>query len=185
MKKEHAGTKKMAAEKDTNSDDHFPIVAIGASAGGLEAITKLLQNLPSETGMAFIYVQHLSADRKSLLTEILSRTTKMKVHEIDDMEKIKPNNIFVIPNDKAIQAVDGRIKLIPRTRKGSVVTVDILFSTLAEAQQERVIGVLLSGSGNDGTYGMYAIKREGGITFAQDDSAKFTSMPNSAIAAGA
>ena len=166
------------------SRSRFPIVAIGASAGGLEAMMELLKYLPSTTGMAFIYVQHLSPDHKSLLTEILSKKTKMKVQEIDDMDKIKPNNVFVIPYNKGIEVKDGHIKLIPRSPNSSAISIDILFSSLAHAQKERVIGIVLSGSGSDGTVGIKDIKLEGGLTFAQDDTAKFTSMPHSAIAVG-
>jgi len=167
------------------SGSYFPVVAIGASAGGLEAMMELLKYLPSNTGMAFIYVQHLSPDHKSLLTEILSKKTKMKVQEIDDMDKIKPDNVFVIPYNKGIEVTDGHIKLIPRSDSSAAISIDILFSSLAHAQKERVIGIVLSGSASDGTIGIKDIKHEGGLTFAQDDSAKFTSMPHSAIAAGA
>jgi len=166
------------------SQSKFPVVAIGASAGGLEAMMELLTFLPDDTGMAFIYVQHLSPDHKSMLTEILSKKTKMKVQEIDDMDKIKPNNVFVIPYNKGIEVTDGHIKLIPRSESSTAISIDILFSSLAQAQKERVIGIVLSGSASDGTVGIKDIKHEGGLTFAQDDSAKFTSMPHSAIAAG-
>jgi len=166
------------------SKSPFPIVAIGASAGGLEAMIELLQSLPSDTGMAFIYVQHLSPDHKSMLTEILSNKTEMKVQEIDDMDKIKPNNVFVIPYNKGLEVTDGHIKLIPRSESSTAISIDILFSSLAHAQKERVIGIILSGSASDGTVGIKDIKHEGGLTFAQDDTAKFTSMPRSAISAG-
>ncbi|KAF0132238.1 MAG: two-component system chemotaxis family CheB/CheR fusion protein [Bacteroidetes bacterium] len=165
-------------------ENSFPVVAIGASAGGLEAMMELLKYLPSDTGMAFIYVQHLSPDHKSMLTEILSKKTSMIVQEIDDMDKIMPDNVFVIPYNKGIEVTDGHIKLIPRSDSGAPISIDILFSSLAEAQKERVIGIILSGSASDGTVGMEAIKQEGGLTFVQDDTAKFTSMPHSAIAAG-
>lgn len=167
------------------TEKSFPIVAIGASAGGMEAMMELLKYLPDDTGMAFIYVQHLSSDHKSKLTEILSGKTSMNVHEIHDMDKIEPNNIFIIPHNKGIEVMDGHIKLIPRAENNSVISIDILFSSLAHAQKERVIGIILSGSASDGTVGMKDIKHEGGLTFAQDNSAKFTSMPHSAIAAGA
>jgi two-component system, chemotaxis family, CheB/CheR fusion protein len=133
------------------TEGHFPVVAIGASAGGLEAMMELLKHLPSDTGMAFIYVQHLSPDHKSMLTEILSKKTKMKVQEIDDMDKIKPNNVFVIPYNKGIEVTDGHIKLIPRSESSTAISIDILFSSLAHAQKERVIGIVLSGSASDGT----------------------------------
>ena len=177
-------TKKQSSAKETIKENSFPVVAIGASAGGLEAMMELLKYLPANTGMAFIYVQHLSPDHKSMLTEILSKKTKMIVQEIDDMDKIKPDNVFVIPYNKGIEVTDGHIKLIPRSETGAAITIDILFFTLAEAQKERVIGIILSGSASDGTLGMKMIKQEGGLTFAQDDTAKFKSMPHSAIAAG-
>lgn len=167
-----------------SSGNRFPIVAIGASAGGLEAMIELLTYLPRNTGMAFIYVQHLSPDHKSLLTEILSQKTKMRVQEIDDMDKIKPDNVFVIPSNKGIEIADGNIKLIPRSEGNTAISIDILFSSLAHVQKERVIGIILSGSATDGTAGIKDIKHEGGLTFAQDDTAKFTSMPHSAISSG-
>ena len=168
----------------TESGHSFTVVAIGASAGGLEAITQLLQNLSPTTGMAFIYVQHLSPDHKSMLTSILSKTTQMQVQDIDDMEKLIPNNVFVIPYNKGIEVIDGHIKLIPRSSGGPAISIDILFSSLAETHKKNVIGVVLSGSARDGTIGLRDIKLAGGVTFAQDDSARFVSMPNSAIADG-
>jgi two-component system CheB/CheR fusion protein len=162
----------------------FTIVAIGASAGGLEAITQLLQNLSPTTGMAFIYVQHLSPDHKSMLSTLLSKTTQMQVQDVDDMEKMIPNNVYIIPYNKGIEVTDGHIKLIPRTSGGAAISIDILFSSLAETHKENVIGVVLSGSAHDGTIGLRNIKLAGGVTFAQDDSARFSSMPNSAIADG-
>ncbi len=179
-----ATTKKKSTDKKVTKANSFPIVAIGSSAGGLEAMIELLQNLPSNTGMAFIYVQHLSPDYKNMLTEILSKKTKMKVQEIDDMDKIKPNNVYVIPSNKGLEITDGSIKLTLRSESSTAISIDILFSSLAQAQKERVIGIVLSGSASDGTVGMKAIKNEGGLTFAQDDSAKFSSMPNSAVSAG-
>ena len=172
---------KTPVNKDKKS---FTVVAIGASAGGLEAITQLLKNVSPTTGMAFIYVQHLSPDHKSMLPTILSKTTQMQVQDVDDMEKLIPNNVFVMPYNKAIEVIDGHIKLIPRISGGPAITIDILFSSLAETHKKNVIGVVLSGSAHDGTIGLRDIKLAGGITFAQDDSARFGSMPNSAIADG-
>ena len=177
--------KKLSFTQDPNGPSSPTVVAIGASAGGLEAMTLFLKNLSPTTGMAFIYVQHLSPDHKSLLTSILSKITDMTVQEIDDMEKIKPDNVYIIPHNKDIKVTDGHIKLIPRPKsKASNLSIDVLFSSLAVARKENVIGVVLSGSANDGTRGLKEIKEAGGITFAQDDSAKFTSMPHSAIAEG-
>ncbi|MDD3721739.1 MAG: chemotaxis protein CheB [Lutibacter sp.] len=171
-----------AVEKEENS---FTVVAIGASAGGLEAVSQLLQNLSPDTGMAYIYVQHLSPDHESLLVPLLSKKTEMKVQDIDNMEKIVPNNVYVIPYNKEIEVIDGHIQLIPRPKnKSSNLSIDVLFSSLAETHKENVIGIILSGSASDGTRGLSEIKEAGGITFAQDNSAKFTSMPHSAIASG-
>jgi two-component system CheB/CheR fusion protein len=162
----------------------FPVVAIGASAGGLEAVMELLKNLSPTTGMAFIYVQHLSPDHKSILSTLLARATKMAVQVIDDMEQMKPDNVYVIPYNRDIEVTDGHIKLIPRVHKTSNLSIDVLFSSLAETHKENVVGIVLSGSASDGTRGLKEIKMAGGITFAQDDSAKFGSMPQSAIASG-
>jgi len=163
----------------------FTVVAIGASAGGLEAITQLLQHLSPTTGMAFIYVQHLSPDHKSMLTPLLSKVTKMVVQDIDNMEKMEPNNVYIIPYNKVIEVTDGHIKLIPRpSPKTFVLSIDVLFTSLAQTHKENVVGIVLSGSANDGTQGLKEIKQAGGITFAQDKSAKFGSMPQSAITAG-
>ena len=176
----------MSKEKATNKtkNNPFPIVAIGASVGGLKAITALLNNVSANTGMAFIFVQHLSPEHKSHLTELLSRITKMKVQDIEDMEKMIPDNVYVIPFNKGIEVTNGHIKLIPRTRQGKPISIDILFSSLAETHKENVVGVVLSGNLDDGTEGLKAIKDAGGITFAQDSSADADSMPTSEIASG-
>ena len=173
-------------QRITKSPDSFPIVAIGASAGGLEAVTELLKHLPANTGMAFIYVQHLSPQHESILASLLAKNTKMKVQQAENKEKMEPNNIYVIPPDKEMNIQDGHIILSPRPDSPKVnLPIDILFSSLAETHKQNVIGVILSGSATDGTRGLQSIKFEGGLTFAQDDSAKFSSMPKSAIAAGA
>ncbi|WP_421799924.1 CheR family methyltransferase [Haliscomenobacter sp.] len=173
------------SEQATEASHPFPIVAIGASAGGLEAITSLLQNLSPTTGMAFIYVQHLSPDHKSLLTPILSKATSMSVQDIEDMDKMLPDHVYVMPYNKDIAVTDGHIKLIPRPQnKTTNLSIDVLFSSLAETHKENVVGIVLSGSATDGTRGLKEIKLAGGLTFAQDDSAKFGSMPQSAIAEG-
>lgn len=169
----------------TGEKESFTVVAIGASAGGLEAITNLLQHLSPTTGMAYIYVQHLSPDHKSMLTELLSKQTKMRVQEVEDMEKMEPNNVYVIPFDKEIKVTNGHIKLIPRSNnKSTNLSIDVLFSSLALTHKENVIGIVLSGNGSDGTVGLKDIKLAGGLTFAQDVSAKFSSMPKSAVAEG-
>jgi two-component system CheB/CheR fusion protein len=177
--------KKVSLSKSKNlKPSDFPVVAIGSSAGGLEAALELFKNLSANTGMVYIYVQHISPDHKSLLTPILSKITVMKVQEVENMEHIIPNNIYVIPNDRGIEVTDGHIKVIPRSKGGVAVSIDILFSSLAQTHKENVVGIVLSGNAHDGTKGLKAIKDAGGITFAQDDSAQVISMPKSAIAAG-
>ncbi len=128
----------MAIKKSKGNRD-FPIVAIGASAGGLDAIRELLENLPVDTGMAFIYVQHLSPNHKSMLTSILSKVTKMNVQEIENMEFIAPDNVYVIPPNKGIEVIDGHIQIHPRTTN---LSIDVLFSSLAETHKENVIGII-------------------------------------------
>lgn len=184
MKAAPSKTKKKQSTVKEWNENAFPIVAIGASAGGLEAVTQLLQNLSPKTGMAYVYVQHLSPDHKSILTSILAKATAMKVQEVKNKAFMAPDNLYVIPPDKGMLVMDGHIKLIPRT-KGMVLPIDAFFCTLAEKHREGAIGVILSGSANDGTRGLTAIKEAGGLTFAQDNSAKFDSMPKSAVAAGA
>lgn len=168
----------------SKKEKHFPVVAIGSSAGGLKALSSFLKNLPVKTGMAYIIVQHLSKDHESFLTDILSKTTSMKVQEIDDMELMKPDNVYVIPYNKGIKVTNGHIKLIPRDKGGTPVSIDVLFTSLAETHGKNVIGIILSGNGKDGTKGLRAIKNAGGITFAQDQSAQSGGMPESAIAEG-
>jgi len=163
----------------------FPIVAIGASAGGLEAVTQLLQQVPPDTGMAFIYIQHLGASQESALPEILKKVTKMKVLEAGHQLPVQKNHVYVIPSDKDITIEDG--KIIQRERKmrhGIHMPVDEFFISLAEDKKSAAIGVVLSGNASDGTLGLKAINAAGGLTFAQDESAKFTGMPKSAVAEG-
>lgn len=183
--KEDATDNQLSSKSTPKVVHPFTVVAIGASAGGLEAVTQLLQNLSPTTGMAYIFVQHLSPDHKSMLTPILSKLTSMKVQDIDDMEKMQPNNFYIIPFNKEIEVVDGHIKLLPRLKnRTSNLSIDVLFSSLAETHKENVIGIVLSGSASDGTRGLKEVKLAGGLTFAQDDSAKFKSMPHSAISEG-
>jgi two-component system CheB/CheR fusion protein len=184
MTKKAIDKKKIVVRKKGEIEKTFPIVAIGASAGGLEAVSLLLKYLPANTGMAYIYVQHLSPDHKSFLPDILSKITKMKVQEITDMEHMVANTVYVIPYNYGIKVTDGHIKLTPRLTGGAAMSIDVLFSSLAETHQENVIGVILSGNAHDGTIGIKAIKEAGGLTFAQDVSAQSNSMPESAVATG-
>lgn len=177
--------KKELADKIKNHKA-LQIVAIGASAGGLEAITELLQNITTKTGMVFIYIPHLSPDHKSMLTSLLSKVTIMKVQEVTDKILMKRDGFYIIPPDKDMTVLDGHIQLTDRTKERVVhLPIDTFFSSLAEIHKKNAIGVVLSGSANDGTRGLLAIKAAGGLTFAQNNSAKFNSMPQSAITAGA
>jgi two-component system CheB/CheR fusion protein len=164
----------------------FLVVGVGASAGGLEAFSELLQNLPEEPNMAFLFVQHLQPHRPSLMKELLARVTKLTVQEATQGVRLQPNNVYVIPPDSNMALMDGSLDLSPREEKrGANMPADHLFRSLAEVQKNLAVGVLLSGGGTDGTLGFHAIKGEGGITFAQDEkSAKYDSMPRSAIMDG-
>jgi two-component system CheB/CheR fusion protein len=161
------------------------VVGIGASAGGLDATKELLKALPAETGMAFVVVHHLAPGRSSMLSEILARSTTMPVQPIEDGMAVSPNHVYVIPPGAGLELLDGKLRLIPR-EKGRVTyrPIDTFFRSLASEQRHRSIGVILSGTANDGTAGCEEIKAEGGITFAQDDTAQENGMPRSAVAAG-
>src|SRR5713101_1351571 len=163
----------------------FPVVGIGASAGGLEAFTHLLEHLPADTGMGFVLVQHLDPDHESALVQILARVTSMPVREVANELRIAPNHVYIIPPNTDMATAQGVLKL-QRRQAGRAPhhSIDFFFESLAEDQHECAVGVILSGTASDGTLGLEAIKAEGGITFAQDESAKYDSMPRSAIAAG-
>ena len=166
--------------------DRFPVVGIGASAGGLEAFSQLLSHLPIDTGMAFVLVQHLDPNQPSLLSQILARTTQMRVQEAQEGMAIAPNQIYVIPPNTIMTIAQSTLRLIPREKRQKISkAVDTFFNSLAEDRGSRAIAVVLSGGDDDGTRGLEAIKAAGGITFAQsEDSAQVTSMPNTAIATG-
>lgn len=160
-------------------------MGVGASAGGLEAFQELLRALPADTGMGFVLVQHLDPVHESALTHLLARSSKMPVYEVIQNMRVEPNTVYVIPPNRQMAIVGGVLKLTPRSKvRGAARSVDFFFEALAQDQRERAIGVVLSGTASDGTLGLEAIKAEGGLTFAQDDSAKYDSMPRSAIAAG-
>jgi two-component system CheB/CheR fusion protein len=164
----------------------FPIVGIGASAGGLEALEKFLSSVPDKSGMAFVVVQHLDPTRKGIMVELLQRTTSMKVKQVIDNTVVRPESVYLIPPGKVMSITRGVLHLkdsdIPR---GQRLFIDFFFRTLAEDQEEGSIGVILSGMGADGTLGLRSIKEKGGVVFVQEpSSAKFADMPRSAIEAG-
>jgi two-component system CheB/CheR fusion protein len=164
----------------------FPIVGIGASAGGFEAFSELLKFLPTDTGMAFVLVQHLDPKHKSQLTELLGRSATLPVIEAKDNVEVAPDHVYVIPANARITISDGRLRVWPRKENElPPMPIDAFFRSLAAEQQDRAIGIVLSGTGTDGTLGIEAIKGEGGITFAQhESSAKYFGMPGSAVNSG-
>jgi len=163
-----------------------PVVGIGASAGGLEAFTQLLNHLPLDTGLAFVLIQHLDPNHESMLTGILSRETQMPVEEVRDGATVKPNRVYVIPPNTSMTISGQVLRLKPREQvSGPHMPIDHFLRSLAESCKNKAIGVILSGTGSDGALGLEAIKAEGGIVFAQDaESAKFDSMPLRALATG-
>jgi two-component system CheB/CheR fusion protein len=161
-----------------------PIVGIGGSAGGFEAAMELLRHLPPSTGMAFVIVQHLDPHHASRLPKLLGKVTAMPVIELAERTTPRPNTVYVQPPNKCVIVKAGALKLIRRTQQLNL-AIDHFFESLAQERGSRAIGVILSGSGTDGTAGLRAIKAAGGLTFAQSEaSAKFDAMPRSAIRAG-
>jgi two-component system, chemotaxis family, CheB/CheR fusion protein len=174
------------ADKDKTtilSDNIFSVVGIGASAGGLDAFKSLIKAIPEKSGLAYILVQHLHPDHISSLPEILRRESNIPVIEIVDNVEVKPDNVYIIPPNKILVATGGMLQLSPRPSKDKKnMPIDIFFSSLAEVHQSHAIGIVLSGTGSDGTSGLKNIKDHGGITFAQDlESAAYDDMPQSAI----
>jgi two-component system CheB/CheR fusion protein len=178
------GQRKAAVKgKPTGGISSFPVVGIGASAGGLEACGELLGGLSSNIGVAIILVQHLAPGHTSMLSELLSRTTELPIQEAGDGMVVEANHVYVIPPNCDLSIKNRVLHLTERSQRG--MPVDTFLQSLAEDQGSMAIGVILSGSASDGTIGLKNIKACGGITFAQDEkSAKYSSMPHSAIAAG-
>jgi two-component system CheB/CheR fusion protein len=165
---------------ETNIVNKFPIVAIGASAGGLDPIRKLLETLPVDTGMAFVVIQHLAAGQESMLPEILSRSTQMKVLQVTDGMMVEKNQVYVITPATTMTLKNALLKLTP---KGDALKpINDFMISLSSERKTQAIGIILSGTGNDGTEGLRAIKVEGGITFVQDpETAQYSDMPKNAI----
>ncbi len=166
----------------------FPIVGIGASAGGLAAFEAFFSGMPADTdpGMAFVLVQHLDPDHKSILTELIRRYTRMQVFEVEDGIKVMPNCAYIIPPNCDMAFLNGALQLMePAVPRGQRLPIDFFFRSLAQDQRERAICVVLSGTGSDGTLGVRAIKAEGGMVMAQSPaSTEYDGMPRSAIATG-
>lgn len=162
------------------------IVGIGASAGGLEALSELFDSLPADTGAAFVVVQHLSPDHASLLPALLARDTAMPVVEAVDGASMEGDHVYVIPPDADVTVDAGSLRLWPRHKvAGLHLPINGLFRSIAADRGSDAIGVVLTGTGSDGTDGLAEIKAAGGVTFVQDpESARFAGMPQSAIDAG-
>ena len=168
--------------------EQFFIVGIGASAGGLAAFEAFFSGMPAVTdpNMAFVLVQHLAPDHKSILTSLIQRYTRMQVSEVEDGMEVRPNCAYIIPPGKDMAFLNGRLRLLePSAPRGQRLPIDFFFRSLARDQRERAIGIVLSGTGNDGTLGVQAIKGEGGMAMAQSpNTTEYDDMPKSAIATG-
>jgi two-component system CheB/CheR fusion protein len=164
----------------------FPIVGIGASAGGLEALEQFLEHTPAASGMAFVIVQHLDPTRKGIMPELLQHATVMRVIQVKDRTKVRPNCVYVIPPNKDMSILRGVLHLLaPVAPRGLRLPIDFFLRSLGQDQQERSIGVILSGMGSDGTLGLRTIKENAGVVLVQEPAtAKFDGMPRSAIDAG-
>jgi len=183
----HTKTPTLPADDARNAGcSTFPIVGIGASAGGLEALELFLRNVPEGSGMAFVIVQHLDPTHKGILAELLQRVTPMKVMQVKDRTRVRPDRVYVIPPNKDLSLLHGVLHLLdPVAPRGLRLPIDFFFRSLADDMEERSIGVILSGMGTDGTLGLKAIKGKAGVVFVQDPAtAKFEGMPRSAVNAG-
>jgi two-component system CheB/CheR fusion protein len=177
--------KKQTKPETEGITSKFPIVGIGASAGGLEALEEFFTNIPSDCGMAFIIIQHLDPNHKGMLAELLQRITKMPVYTVKDRMKVKPNSLFVIPSNKSMSILNGTLHLfMPIETRGLRLPIDFFFRSLADDRHEESIAIILSGMGSDGSIGLRAIKEKGGMVLIQSpDTAKFDSMPRNAAEA--
>jgi two-component system CheB/CheR fusion protein len=188
---EEADTDDQFTSRETaksSSFKRFPVVGIGASAGGLAALGEFFSAMPADTSleMAFIVVQHLAPDRKSMLSEIIARYTGMQVYEVKEGMVIRPDCIYIIPPSKDMIIADGTLHLVePAKARGHRMPINSFFSSLASDQEEWAIGIILSGTGSDGTQGVEAIKAKGGMVMAQSpESSEYNGMPKSAIETG-
>ncbi|MRR07106.1 MAG: chemotaxis protein CheB [Deltaproteobacteria bacterium] len=182
---EHSGSPPLADPVQPESHP-FPIAGIGASAGGLEALEQFLRNVPKKSGVAFVVVQHLDPTHKGMMPELLQRATPMEVFQVKDRMRVKPDCVYVIPPNKDLSILHGVLHLLePTAPRGLRLPIDFFLRSLAEDWQEHSIAVILSGMGSDGTMGLRAIKEKAGVVLVQEPgSARFDSMPRSAIDAG-
>lgn len=184
---EEPAVRRAQARPSVDTEDQFAIVAVGASAGGIEALKSFFRPFPAKTGMAFVVVIHLDPQRESLLPSIMSRWTGMPVVQASDGTRVVPNKVYVIPPNAVMTIADGQLRTRKRRNPAERMPLDTFLTSLAEDQGERAVAVVLSGSGSDGSLGIKAVKEAGGLTLAQggDGShAQFTEMPESAAATG-
>lgn len=184
----HKKQKESSDGSEKGSQINFPIVGIGASAGGISAFGAFFSAMPAgvNPNMAFVIVQHLAPDHKSILTEIIQRYTKMKVYEVQDGMEVQPNCTYIIQPNFDMAFINGKLQLLePPTPRGHRLPIDFFFRSLAQDQHENAIGIILSGTGSDGTQGIKAIKEEGGMVIVQKPiTAEYDGMPSSAISTG-
>ena len=168
------------------ADGDFPVVGIGASAGGLDAIEKIFLNMPHDSGMAFVIIMHFDPTSKSIMVEILKRYTKMEVYQAGDGMKINPNSVYIIPPNRDMAILHGTLQLLePTISRGIRHPIDFFFKSLSEDSKEKAVCIILSGTGTEGTLGLKSVKGEGGMVMVQDvTSAAYGGMPASAIATG-
>jgi two-component system CheB/CheR fusion protein len=183
VKKEKTGKKKAKAKNEADSKT-FPVVGIGASAGGLEALETFFSHMPPESGLAFVVIQHLAPRHKSILGEILKKDTQMIVQEIRDGMKIEPNQVYLNPPDKDVALFKGTFHLADPSEITKVrMPIDFCFRSLAEDRREKAVCIILSGTGSDGTLGLEEVKDAGGLTMAQaEDQAKYPFIPGAPLA---
>ncbi len=187
MTKKTKKSAKPVLEKKPQKRSYIPVVGVGASAGGLDAFKNFFESMPSDTGMAFVLIQHLDPTHESLMVDLLSRHTKMRVVQVEDRMQVEPNHVYMIPPAHDLAINNGELYLTePAQRRGMRMPIDFFFRSVAEDQRERAICIILSGTGSDGTLGLKAIKSYGGMVMAQTPkTAQYDGMPVSAISTGA
>lgn len=170
-------------EKKIKEIVNFPLVGIGASAGGLETIEVFFSKMPPDANISFVIIQHLSPKHKSIMASLLAKQTRMSVREIDDGTKIEPNRVYLNPPDKNVAVFNRTLHLMEPIKTGAInMPIDFFLKSLSEDQKEKAIGIIVSGTASDGTMGIKAIKGEGGMVMVQDPAtAKYDGMPRSAI----
>ncbi|MDB5940018.1 MAG: signal transduction histidine kinase with CheB and CheR, partial [Polaromonas sp.] len=168
------------------SNLNFPVVGIGASAGGLQALLRFFEHMPPANGMAFVVILHLSPEHESNVAEILQRVASMPVVQVNEPTAIEANHVYVIPPTHDLEMNDGHLQLSSHSRvRGAHLAIDLFFRTLAEVHRERAIAIVMSGTGNDGAAGLARVKEEGGVTLVQKpEDAEYDGMPKAAIATG-